>query len=46
MIDDRKIKMLVKEDRDDYNNSCVIELKQDGAIPSMTPLSACELYVE
>ena len=42
MMDDGKIKMLTKEDRDDYNNNCVIELKRDGAIPSMTPPSTCE----
>ena len=46
IIDDRKIKILAKEDRDNYNNSHVIELKQDGTIPSMTSLSTYELCTE
>ena len=46
IIDDRKIKMLTKEDRDNYNNSCAIELKQDGTILSITSPKACEPCAE
>ena len=46
MINDRKIKILAKEGRDGYNNSCIIELKRDGTILSMTSPSAYEPYAE
>ena len=41
-FDDGKIEALTKEDRENYNNSSVIQLKRDGAIPSITPPSVCE----